>query len=162
MTTEKLAERYRSGSSLPDLSRECGLPVSTLRLRLIQAGVQLRTRAEGIRMAGPKMSAQRKGKKRAPFTETHRQRIAEARRRAPTKGIRLTSNGYLEFTRGPYKGRLVHDVVMEEHLGRRLMPGECVRHKDECKTNNDLGNLELTTHSEHTRHHRRSRHTREE
>lgn len=42
------------------------------------------------------------------------------------------------------KGRILeHRHVMEEHLGRRLLPEEQVHHKDHRKDNNDINNLEL-------------------
>lgn len=49
----------------------------------------------------------------------------------------------------------VHRVVMENHLMRFLNTsmGEEVHHKDLNPSNNDLSNLELTTASEHQRHH---------
>lgn len=47
----------------------------------------------------------------------------------------------------------VHRHVMEQHLGRKLRPGEEVHHKDEDKENNEIENLELTTKAEHSRRH---------
>lgn len=42
---------------------------------------------------------------------------------------------------------------METVLGRPLLPTEIVHHKDEDKANNASSNLELTTKSEHGKHH---------
>lgn len=62
---------------------------------------------------------------------------------------RTTSKGYIEIrTENGFKRKHVH--VMEMHLGRKLNTGEVVHHKDQNKTNNDLSNLELMTHAEHT------------
>jgi hypothetical protein len=50
-----------------------------------------------------------------------------------------------------------HRLVMEARLGRYLLPTELVHHKDECKSNNDFTNLELTTKADHNRiHHKRT------
>ena len=46
-----------------------------------------------------------------------------------------------------------HRFIMEQHIGRKLKPDEIVHHKDGDKTNNDIGNLELMTTSEHSRMH---------
>jgi hypothetical protein len=46
-----------------------------------------------------------------------------------------------------------HRFVMEEELGRRLDSSEHVHHKDENKRRNDPGNLDLTTLSDHSKHH---------
>lgn len=38
---------------------------------------------------------------------------------------------------------LEHRLVMEQYLGRYLLPTEVVHHRDENPTNNDMSNLEL-------------------
>ena len=40
---------------------------------------------------------------------------------------------------------LEHRYVMEQKIGRKLLPGETVHHKSGDKTDNSLGNLELFT-----------------
>lgn len=49
---------------------------------------------------------------------------------------------------------LAHRIVLEQKLGRLLQPHEVVHHKNGDKHDNSVENLELTTASEHTRHHR--------
>lgn len=44
-----------------------------------------------------------------------------------------------------------HRKIAEDHIGRQLLPDEDVHHKDGCKTNNSLDNLEVIPHGEHTR-----------
>jgi hypothetical protein len=44
-----------------------------------------------------------------------------------------------------------HRHVMERHIGRALHAEEDVHHKDGNKLNNDLSNLELVNHADHTR-----------
>lgn len=47
----------------------------------------------------------------------------------------------------------VHRLVMEKHVGRKLMFGEIVHHKDRNKLNNTLSNLELVTPKRHAEIH---------
>lgn len=76
------------------------------------------------------------------------------------KGGRFTrSDGYVAvgIVTGGFRGyRLEHDLVMEEHIGRQLLPGENVHHKNEIRADNRLDNLELTTASRHIREHHAS------
>lgn len=48
---------------------------------------------------------------------------------------------------------LEHRKVMADHLGRLLVPGEHVHHKDHNVTNNKIENLELVTVAEHAGQH---------
>lgn len=47
-----------------------------------------------------------------------------------------------------------HIYIMEQHIGRKLLPNEVVHHIDKNKTNNDISNLLLLTQSEHSKLHR--------
>lgn len=55
-----------------------------------------------------------------------------------------------------------HDLVMEEHIGRYLNPGEVVHHIDGNKSNNDISNLMLLTNEEHVRLHGKLRRMKKE
>lgn len=48
----------------------------------------------------------------------------------------------------------LHRVLMEEHLGRKLMGNEVVHHIDRNKLNNEMSNLVVMTRAEHINEHR--------
>lgn len=66
-------------------------------------------------------------------------------------GARWTTCAGYVLIKTPLNGwRRLHIVRMEEHLGRRLLPGELVHHKNGRKNDNRLRNLELMQRGEHT------------
>lgn len=152
-----ILDLYSSGMSLPDVSKETGLSMSTVRLRVKEAGI-LRSRAEGIRLSGDKISNKLSGKKRPPFSEKWKNKISQSKLEqfdTTAKGYRITSNGYVEITRGVYKGNLLHRIVAEICLGRPLQDFEAVHHIDGDKTNNAPWNLLVMDKKEHVSMHRK-------
>lgn len=145
--------------SIPQIADILHIPRSAARKALIDAGVVLRSRADGIRAARDRLGIHMIGKKRV-FTEEHRAAIREGsirRAEISAAGISRKPNGYLEYTRGEHKGRSVHVVKMEARIGRHILPDEHVHHIDGDKENNDINNLALVTRSGHMRLHRRER-----
>lgn len=143
--------------SIPQIADRLGLPRSRVRSKLIEQGVPLRSRAEGVWLRRDAIGDAHRGKKRE-FTPDWKSAIALARTRHGeqfAKGVTLKASGYLEYTRGQHKGRLVHVVTMEERLGRRLLPDEVVHHIDGDRSNNSIDNLAVMTRAAHTRLHRR-------
>lgn len=73
--------------------------------------------------------------------------------KSPTKGPRQPSYKYIKI-RTATGCKDEHRLVMEAHLGRKLLPSEVVHHLNGDGKDNRLENLELLTLSEHTRRHR--------
>ena len=144
---------YRDGLSIPQIAEHADVPRSRVRSVLVGAGIQLRTRTEGMILSIPR----RKTPERSPLTEEQRERISQIRLKWADRnaiGVSEKAKGYAEFTRGPHKGRLVHIVIMEERLGRPLRDDEEVHHIDGNGLNNEEDNLALLTKGGHGRLHR--------
>ena len=155
---ENICDMYLYGLSIPQIAKQTGISRSTVRNKLLAFGVALRTRSDGIKQAAKdgRLGGGLRGKKRI-FTKKHREAISLARVRWSEHnaiGMSVKPSGYAEYTTGPNKGRAVHLVVMEEHIGRKIKRGECVHHIDENKLNNCLDNLALMTLSAHAKLHR--------
>lgn len=60
---------------------------------------------------------------------------------------------YWIVKRGKDRDKALHRVLIEKALGRKLLKGEVVHHKDHNTLNNQLDNLELTNAAEHNRIH---------
>jgi hypothetical protein len=100
-----------------------------------------------------------------------RQATGEGNGRWNASAKRITSEGYVAVrvpvdhphAWGPvtlkrFRYAYEHVVVMMKHLGRAMVDGEVVHHKNGDRTDNRLDNLELMTAGEHQRYH--SLHTR--
>lgn len=150
-------EMYLTGMSIPDVSKQTGIPLSTLRFRFHKAGI-LRSRADGVRAAASQGKlSHMKGKKRV-FSDDWKKAISEAKSelgKLKAAGVSVKKSGYAEVTTGRHKGKKVHQVIAEVWLGRELAEGECVHHIDGYKLNNDPDNLAIMTISGHSRLHRR-------
>lgn len=138
--------------SMTQIATQLNMPYSSVRKMMIDCEIPIRTRVEGIRLAGGRLGSGMRGKKRV-FSNNHIRNIKIAalnRWSTQANGVSLKPNGYYEITRGKNKGRSVHVVIMESLIGRKLNKDEVVHHKNECKTDNNISNLELMTRSEHS------------
>lgn len=145
--------------SIAQIASRFNIPRSRVRKYLIDNGVQLRTRYEGRRLRQNDIAMSLRGKHRV-FSEEHKKKISEARLawgRDNAKGYRIDTNGYVEITTGPNKGRLQHRVIMEEILGRPLLSSEQVHHINKDRSDNRPENLKLCTAKEHCFEHREER-----
>lgn len=154
-------ELYDKGKSIPQVSNETGVPASTVRDRLLKAGV-LRGRGDAIRLAASQGRwSHGKGGRRI-ISESHRESIVisnKSRNRDCCAGVSIKPNGYVEITTGENKGRGQHIVVMEKIIGRKVLPNEVVHHIDHNRKNNDPENLVLMTRSDHARLHAEENHS---
>jgi hypothetical protein len=142
--------------SIPQIATATGVALSTVRHRLMRAGVVFRTTSEALHLRSDIMGAHNRGVRRT-FTPEWCANISAARKDWGEKhaaGLSTKASGYVEHTRGEHKGKSVHVQKMEERLGRRLLPDEVVHHIDGNRSNNDWNNLALMTRAGHSRHHR--------
>lgn len=145
-----MVKMYVDGMSIPEIHENTGIPLSTIRFRLLKSGV-LRSRADGVRMSETRGRNPHSGNKKPRSDET-KEKIRKIRLElgdANSIGVTHKKSGYVVFTRGPFKGRMVHDVIMEKHLKRKLENFEEVHHKDGIKSNNHIRNLQILTRSQH-------------
>lgn len=150
---DKWIDEYISGESIPKIAERHSAPRSRVRTFLIRNGVEMRTRAEAMIASLP----YRKPQPHRTFTEEHKQAIAAARKawgEENALGISKKPNGYWEYTTGEEKGKSIHVQLVEDRIGRKLLPDETVHHIDRDRSNNSLDNLALMTRAAHTKLHR--------
>lgn len=72
-------------------------------------------------------------------------------------GKYFSYDGYIVLVRTPDGRKQIkeHRYIMEQHLGRKLLPTEIVHHINEKKTDNRLENLLVVSRREHNRIHGR-------
>lgn len=68
--------------------------------------------------------------------------------------LMLPPEGYAPTGRVWHMYIYEHRYVMEQHLGRYLLPGEIIHHINGVRNDNRVDNLSVTTQREHTIHHK--------
>jgi hypothetical protein len=110
----------------------------------------------GISAPGARYRLGKLGIKVRGKSESHKG-IALGEKHPQWKGGKyINDNGYVMIYVGNHKYKPEHILVMEKLLGRKLKINEMVHHIDEtfeARSNNDPGNLQLTTRGLHTKHH---------
>lgn len=147
---------YQGGLSIRDVAKKNGVSYSRAQRFLSSAGKtrDLMTAAENASRLG----RLGKGSHPATFPRERCENISKGRAawsEKNAKGVSRKARGHFQFTKGPNKGRSVHVVKMEDRIGRRLLPDECVHHIDGNPSNNSDSNLALMTVAGHARLHRR-------
>jgi hypothetical protein len=85
----------------------------------------------------------------SPYCHLHRERLRRTGEVGPAQPLRVRgrvkprSDGYRRLTLPDGRRVLEHVHVMEQHLGRRLVPGENVHHKHGMRSENKIEDLEL-------------------
>lgn len=64
-------------------------------------------------------------------------------------GKAISNDGYFVFN-----GKKIHRLIMERHIGRKLLPTEIVHHINDNKFDNRIENLQIVSRSEHNKMHK--------
>ena len=158
-TKQLLINLYAAGKSINDISKETGINYSATRRAVSASGI-MRERLTARMAVGWDGSRARKGMKRKPCSEEVRRKMSASAIKKWDKistGLRVTSQGYIAYTRGDMCEKLFHRVLVASFIGRELRKNEVIHHKDGNKQNNDISNLIIMTPSEHMSHHRKRR-----
>lgn len=159
----EIASMYQRGESSTQIAELFGLSGTHVLRILREAGVSIRQASENKRLSQSRPEVRKKMSEAATgraLPESAKQRLRErvgSKNHNWVSGITMQVSGYLQFTasvaNGEQAGKFLHTVIAEWKLGRKLLPGEVVHHKDRNKLNNDPNNLEVMTASEHAKLH---------
>ena len=159
----EIASLYSRGESSTQIAELFGLSGTHVLRILRAAGVVIREASENKRLSHSRPEVRQKLSEAATgralpesAKQTLRERIG-SKNHNWVSGITVSVGGYLQFTtsvaNGEQTGKFLHTIIAEWTIGRKLLPGEVVHHKDRNKLNNDPSNLDVMTASEHAKLH---------
>lgn len=138
---------YDENYSIREIAEMYGMSYSGMRAKMLREGIKLKDNKAS-------MQTDRVRAKRS-------KNATGASNSQWNGGRRKTADGYIEIYSPDHPNKSVrntvyeHRLVMEEHLGRYLLPTEVVHHINEIKDDNRIDNLMLfASESEHQAHHR--------
>ncbi len=156
-----LVELYKSGMTIMEVSVIAGMNYSATRNKLIGLGCEIRSMKNAQAIAAKKGRKGLHAGRTFTMSQKQKEKIKEARikwGKSNAVGFRVTTSGYVEFTTGEHKGKMLHRVLMEQEIGRKLNRKEHVHHIDENKLNNVISNLKILSISEHMSLHAEENH----
>ena len=149
LTEDQLRQMYWDDElSVRDISERTGLSQSGINHLMRVYGIERRTLSESVHHARVVKRSSYVGRKQTQ--EEIAKRVETRKRNNPPRGVADGGRGYLRYTIGPNAGRQVHVVIMEENIGRKLLPNECVHHINGNKQDNRIENLRLMKVGEHS------------
>lgn len=155
---DRIIRLYAAGLSCKEISKSVELTKESVARIIRKAGI---TREHGERVSmglnkpevRTKLSAIRAGKTLSEEAKEKLRSYTGDKNANWRAGLTKTSGGYLQFTASPANGihanRLVHQVIAEWTIGRKIKSGEHVHHIDGNKLNNSPENLQVLTAREH-------------
>lgn len=159
--------------TMAKIGKEIGCSSATVLSHLRRLGIEARSVADypttdAQRVAWVEIGRASKGRKRTEAQKAAVSRANQGRRKRSDYEFggheKKRSDGYIRVyvpdhpncTADGYV--MKHILVMEREIGRNLLPGEIVHHKNRIRDDNRIENLQLMTASEHMSMHMRERH----
>ena len=141
----------RKGYNSRMIEKEIGIGKTTVERALKKHGL-IRSKSDASKLA-IKLGRRNIPKRTGPMSESHKRNLLKSRYPNGPKWVCISSKGYRVITVGENVDKEEHILIMENHIGRKLYPGEVVHHINENKTDNRIENLRLMSRADHTRLH---------
>lgn len=159
VSAEVVIAHYSEGKSSTELGAQFGVDPHSIRRIIIKAGGQLRSLSEAISISHNRAefkqacAVRQTGKRLSEGAKQKLRSLCGERSPKWKGGITRHRDGYEIYSNaignGDNAGKLVHRLIAEKKIGRKLLPGEHVHHIDFNKTNNHPDNLQVMDAREH-------------